>query len=414
MVCTIHQPSESVFRLFTHLLLLKKGGEVVYFGEIGENYAQMRGYFEGLGYSLPDRVNPADWMLEICKNPKQDLVEEYKRSELYADAHNKVGKLCPSGVQPPTFSTVYATPVTQQIYLKTQRDWKTWWRNPELCKTATIGSLFLGLLMGTTYWQVDDHQSGVYERQTFLYFSALFSALGSLVAQPVIFAERAVFFRERAAGSYRSFVYLVGLQLTMLPWNTIGAILYASTSYWMTGLRPGAGHFAFFTVVYYVNILFSYTFSQFLAFMSPSGAVAAALNATFNTLFNLFGGFLILYKNFPVYWIWMFWVSPVHYTLEALAINEFLGQDFYCDDDEEIPIPVGVVDPYEPAEGDNIIFEPYCTYETGEQVLDDVKGLSYSTEEVTKFRNLGILLGMYVGMIGLGFAALKWRQTIKR
>lgn len=36
VICTIHQPSRRLFSYFDHLLLLKRGGEVVYFGPTGE------------------------------------------------------------------------------------------------------------------------------------------------------------------------------------------------------------------------------------------------------------------------------------------------------------------------------------------------------------------------------------------
>lgn len=36
VICTIHQPSRRLFLYFSHLLLLKRGGEVAYFGPIGE------------------------------------------------------------------------------------------------------------------------------------------------------------------------------------------------------------------------------------------------------------------------------------------------------------------------------------------------------------------------------------------
>lgn len=36
VICTIHQPSRRLFMYFDHLMLLKRGGEVAYFGPIGE------------------------------------------------------------------------------------------------------------------------------------------------------------------------------------------------------------------------------------------------------------------------------------------------------------------------------------------------------------------------------------------
>lgn len=36
VICTIHQPSRRLFLSFSHLMLLKRGGEVAYFGPIGD------------------------------------------------------------------------------------------------------------------------------------------------------------------------------------------------------------------------------------------------------------------------------------------------------------------------------------------------------------------------------------------
>jgi ABC-type multidrug transport system ATPase subunit len=36
VICTIHQPSRRLFMCFTHLMLLKRGGEIAYFGPVGE------------------------------------------------------------------------------------------------------------------------------------------------------------------------------------------------------------------------------------------------------------------------------------------------------------------------------------------------------------------------------------------
>ncbi|KAG7378889.1 hypothetical protein PHYPSEUDO_009321 [Phytophthora pseudosyringae] len=46
IVCTIHQPSSDVFFLFDHLLLLKRGGESVFVGELGERCHKLVDYLE--------------------------------------------------------------------------------------------------------------------------------------------------------------------------------------------------------------------------------------------------------------------------------------------------------------------------------------------------------------------------------
>ena len=45
------------------------------------------------------------------------------------------------------------------------------------------------------------------------------------------------------------------------------------------------------------------------------------------TLFSLFCGFMIVPGDFPDFWIFMYWVNPVHYVLEGIITTQFNGDD---------------------------------------------------------------------------------------
>lgn len=66
VVCTIHQPSQEIFSAFDSLLLLRRGGETVYFGNLGEDAELLVRYMQGIPGVRPlqHRENPATWMLE--------------------------------------------------------------------------------------------------------------------------------------------------------------------------------------------------------------------------------------------------------------------------------------------------------------------------------------------------------------
>ena len=64
ILCTIHQPSALLFESFDRLLLLERGGETVYFGDIGQDSSLIREYFARYGATCPSNVNPAEYMLE--------------------------------------------------------------------------------------------------------------------------------------------------------------------------------------------------------------------------------------------------------------------------------------------------------------------------------------------------------------
>ncbi|QID82919.1 ATP-binding cassette multidrug transporter pdr12 [Saccharomyces pastorianus] len=64
ILCTIHQPSATLFEQFDRLLLLKKGGKMVYFGDIGPNSETLLKYFERQsGMKCGVSENPAEYIL---------------------------------------------------------------------------------------------------------------------------------------------------------------------------------------------------------------------------------------------------------------------------------------------------------------------------------------------------------------
>ncbi|KAE8890358.1 ABC transporter G family member 35 [Phytophthora fragariae] len=80
IVCTIHQPSTEVFNLFDSLLLLRRGGRMVFFGELGEDSKNLINYFE----AFPDNAPPT-----IGDMTLKEYVEEtfdMKHSDIWRNA----------------------------------------------------------------------------------------------------------------------------------------------------------------------------------------------------------------------------------------------------------------------------------------------------------------------------------------
>jgi len=67
IVCTIHQPSISIFKSFDSLLLLRRGGQTVFSGPLGEDCEYLINFFEAIPGVQPikPRQNPASWMLDV-------------------------------------------------------------------------------------------------------------------------------------------------------------------------------------------------------------------------------------------------------------------------------------------------------------------------------------------------------------
>jgi len=57
-----------------------------------------------------------------------------------------------------------------------------------------------------------------------------------------------------------------------------------------------------------------------VCFCSLSHAVLGGMSSTF---MSLFCGFMIKPSDFPDFWIFMYWLNPVHYVLEGLITTQF-------------------------------------------------------------------------------------------
>lgn len=79
--------SYELFKMFDDLILLAKGGLMVYHGSI----RQVEGYFGGLGINVPERVNPPDYYIDLLEGllePSQSSNLNYKDLPLRWMLHN--------------------------------------------------------------------------------------------------------------------------------------------------------------------------------------------------------------------------------------------------------------------------------------------------------------------------------------
>lgn len=87
IICTIHQPNSSVFRLFDRLLLLSEG-RTIFFGPTVE----LEGYFADHGALCPPDVNIAEFMLRVLDN-EEDSAEAAVKWNRHWLASNHYSKM---------------------------------------------------------------------------------------------------------------------------------------------------------------------------------------------------------------------------------------------------------------------------------------------------------------------------------
>jgi len=232
IVCTIHQPSFPIFSTFDSLLLLKRGGQTVFFGPLGENCDNLIHYFEGAQGVTPIKAqqNPASWMLE-CIGAGTAAVESltdfhvyYKTSTLCSLNTEHLNAIC----TPPededvsghkAEATEFGTSTYHQLKWVGSKVFLSYWRTPSYNLSRMIIALIIALIFASAY--ANQSYSNIYEtisRSAVIYITCLFvGVIGMMTVVPVGFAERGAFYREQQSEMYSVWIYALVTFVVEIP-----------------------------------------------------------------------------------------------------------------------------------------------------------------------------------------------------
>ncbi|CAN0475813.1 unnamed protein product [Ectocarpus sp. 12 AP-2014] len=109
-----------------------------------------------------------------------------------------------------------------------------------------------------------------------------------------------------------------------------------------------------------------------------------AVFASFLSMFFIFNGFFIDPNNMPDFWLWLYWISPLRYSWEAMAKIVIDGQSY--------------------AGLDTCVT---CYGTTGEQVLDSLSNGGTNLNDVSIGAWCGALVGLALVWRVIHYVALK-------
>ncbi|POM68051.1 Pleiotropic drug resistance protein ABC Superfamily [Phytophthora palmivora] len=420
IVCTIHQPSTEVFNLFDSLLLLRRGGRMVFFGELGENSKNLIDYFESFNDVTPIKpcYNPATWMLECIgagvgsnKAPVGDIgsvpvhaldfAERFLLSDqkmLMEEDLDQEGVLHPSPHLPELkFGSKRASSPYTQFELLCLRFFRMYWRTPtynltRLFISVVLASVFAIIYHGTDYSTYSGTNAGV----GLVFVSTVFFGIISFNSvMPVAADERTAFYRERASETYNALWYFIAGTLAEIPYVFLSCLLFCIIFFPSVGFT-GYSTFFYYWLVLSLNTLVFVYLGQLLVYALPSVAVATTLGALLSSIFILFGGFNPPAGSIPTGYMWVHWISPTTYTVAVLVSLIFAD----CSDGESGGISCELVRNAPPTIG-NVTVKDY------------VEGM-FDMKHGDIWRNVAILIALMVCFRGLALVSLRYINHLKR
>ncbi|EEY54022.1 ATP-binding Cassette (ABC) Superfamily [Phytophthora infestans T30-4] len=305
VVCTIHQPSTEVFSVFDSLLLLKRGGQTVFAGELGKNASKMIAYFESIDgvANLEDNYNPATWMLEVIgagvgnsNGDRTDFVKVFQSSKEFEYLQSNLDR---EGVSHPspdfpelTFSDKRAATEMTQARFLLQRFFRMYWRTASYNLTRFSLFLILGLVFGITYIDAEyTSYAGINSGMGMLFCTTGFIGFISFSSvMPTASEDRLAFYRERASQTYNALWYFVGSTLVEIPYVFFGTLFFMALYFPMVGFTDATTFFAYWLHLS-MHVLWQAYFGQLMSYLLPTVEVATIFGVLLQTIFFLFNGF---------------------------------------------------------------------------------------------------------------------------
>ncbi|KAF9593931.1 hypothetical protein IFM89_026174 [Coptis chinensis] len=336
VVCTIHQPNIDIFESFDELLLLKRGGRVIFAGQLGEHSQELIKYFEAVDCvpKITPGYNPATWMLESSSAGSENLLgvdfaDIFLESPLYQRNKALIEELQKAvpGSEDIHFKTVFSQSFWVQIKASLWKQYWSYWRNPQYIVVRFFSTLICSVLLASIFWKLGGKvkkQKDLLNAMGSMFSAAFFLGISnSMSVQPVVDIERSVFYRERAAGMFSTLPYALGQVLIEIPYTLVqtliyGIIIYSALDFhWSVAKFLWCIFFMFFTFLY-----FTY-YGMMTVALTPNAPMAAVLSTAFYGIWMIMAGYLVPKHDIPVYWRWYYWVCPVSYTLYGLVVSQF-------------------------------------------------------------------------------------------
>ncbi|KAJ6624079.1 ABC-2 type transporter-domain-containing protein [Mycena sp. CBHHK59/15] len=415
ILCTC--PSAELFQIFDRLLLLRKGGKVVYFGDIGKNSSTLIQHFESNGSrSCEPTENPAEFMLDVIgagatASSTKDWEEVWRNSpeskKAQAELHRIHEEGRSRGAVEATLHAKYATPWIQQTTNLLKRDIRFRWRDPTYLLAKLVLNIVAGLFIGFTFYKAKTSQQGTQNQLFAIYMATILSAPLSNQLQVPFLAMRNIYeIREGPTKFYSWSALITSAFLSELPWNILGSSMFFICWYWTVGFENSRAGYTYL-MLGVVFPLYYTSFGQSVAAMAPNAEIAAVLFSFLFSFVLTFNGVLQPFRQLG-WWKWMYHVSPFTYLTEGL-----LGQA--CEHEPPSGQTCGQYLATYIANAGGYLTNPdassaceFCSTATTDQFL----GASFNIFYSHHWRDAGLMFA-YIGFNILGLYALTYFFRIR-
>ncbi|KAJ1549547.1 hypothetical protein HK405_011616 [Cladochytrium tenue] len=372
VVCTLHQPRSDIFPLLDRVLLLARGGRVVYDGAP----ARLVPHLAARGLVCPPLTNPADFALDVSsvdlrraeaeeesRKRVDELVAAWKEARL--DAQTPAANATAGVAVEEVGTAVLGLPgaaekgrAARQLPLLISRSFTNLRRQPRVLFARIVQVTALAVILTLYFVNLNHNQGSVTSRLGILQQVGSVIFIGMLNCLAVFPQELQLYRFESQDGVYGAGSFFWTYTVNELPFEVFGSLFFALFFVFAVGMQANV-------------ILVAFTV---LAFLNTGESIGIA--------FCAFQGFLSV--SMPRLLDGLNYLSILRYGSRAVAVPVFSGMPLDCD--------AGAA----------------CIYQTGDDVL---ALLGFPSDYRAFAGNVAAMTACAVIYRTLAYFALRWRAS---
>jgi ABC-type multidrug transport system permease subunit len=286
-----------------------------------------------------------------------------------------------------------------QVNLCLWRAFRQLRNDPSVMISSFLMYFFEALIIGSVFYNMKTDTDSFFKRGVLLFYVILLNAFSCMLEILSVYSTRKVVGKHSRYALYHPSADAVAAIIANLPYKVLNCLFMNTTIYLMSNLRREAGPFFFFL---FFTFLINFAMSMFFRLagsLTKSFEQALAPAAVLMLAVVTYTGFAIP-KRYMLGWIgWVRHINPVAYGFESIMLNEFHHRQYSCS--QVVPSGPG----YDSAAPD----QQACAAKgatLGSKVVSGTAFLleSYDYRNGHKWRNLGIIIAISIGLL-LGYLA---------
>lgn len=328
LLCTIHQPSYSIFTKF-HTLLLLSNGRLVYSGLVSHSAK----HFEELGYPPAGDLNPAEYVVTLLsKLPMTG-------SQSIESLASEIEKHCPESIQiestsfSPTLSCFSVSAITHTlsttyilIHILLRREILKESRRFYFWCIFYLRSLFVGFAIGGVWYNISCEGFAIVERLGLFLTVYLLTSLWLTEFIPTFHLEKIIFYRERESNAVTTFTswFIFGLLHLLLLY--IAIILLTLPIYYLADLNDETQyyHYFIFSLTVYLGSITNLYLNHILVYFTPNHMIHILIFPGVSlAVQSLLSGYAVLPSTISLAIRWVIYINPCFLVMDSLFVNEF-------------------------------------------------------------------------------------------